>query len=207
MNGIIPRHCYCWFSLLWLTACAAPAAKQPSVIDAAYLPDLNVVKREQWGWTPTNETHPGHSISHITVHHGGVHFPDDKDPVKHLVALQSWSRRDKQWVDIPYHYMIDRQGVTYEARPLDLPGDTNTEYDPAGHALISVMGNYDEQHLIGAQLDALVSLIAYLVGRYDLDPEVIRGHRDYAETTCPGTHLYQYLDDGSIQARVEEFLK
>lgn len=207
MNRMMPRHCCCWFAVLWLTACAAPVANEPSVVDIAYPPVLNVVEREQWGWIPVNEVHPRHSISHITVHHGGVHFPDDKDPVKHLVALQSWSRSDKQWIDIPYHYMIDRQGVIHEARPLGFPGDTNTEYDPTGHALIAVMGNYEEQDLIGAQLDALVNLIAYLAERYDLGPEVIGGHRDYAETTCPGAHLYRYLHDGSIQARVEKILR
>lgn len=172
------------------------------ILNLDYPAELAVIKRQQWGWLPITESITNHQISRITIHHGGEDFADDKDPVKYLRALQSWGRSDKGWVDIPYHFMIDRQGRIYETRPINIPGDTNTSYDPAGHALISVMGNYENQQLSAAQLEALIGITAFLAAEFDVALNNIRGHKDYADTACPGADLYRYLQDGTIQARV-----
>jgi len=44
----------------------------------------------------------------------------------------------------------------YEGRKLDYAGDANTEYDPKGHALIEVVGNFEEVQPNQSQLDAVV---------------------------------------------------
>jgi len=97
----------------------------------------------QWGGTPAIDSlAKKHSINYITLHHQGETYPEGRDPVEYLRALQSWSRKDKKWIDIPYHYIIDLKGKVYEGRKIDYAGDTNTEYDPTGHALIEVVGNF-----------------------------------------------------------------
>lgn len=195
--------------LLLFTAavCSADQARTPiPVSELDYPEELGVTRRAQWGWTPLERGLEEHTIERITIHHGGVDFPDDKDPVQHLLALQSWSRSDKDWIDIPYHFMIDRQGRIYEARPINFPGDTNTTYDPSGHALVEVMGNYEHQVLGSAQLDSLVAMTAFLAREYGIPVEKIRGHRDYADTTCPGEDIYRYLLEGTIQSRVAAML-
>ncbi len=171
-----------------------------------YPDDLHIITREMWGWKPETGTHPTHTISFITIHHGGEDFPPDKDPVEYLRHLQEWSRQEKKWMDIPYHYMIDLKGNIYETRPIEYPGDTNTEYDPTGHALICVMGNYENQIVSSGQLQSLIRLTAYLAARYHVPVEKIRGHKDYAETLCPGKDLYRYLQDGTIQRGVSALL-
>jgi hypothetical protein len=98
--------------------------------------------------------------------------------------------------------MIDLDGRIYEARPIQYPGDTNTTYDPRGHALICVMGNYENQTLSEDQLASVVDLSAWLAREYDVPPDSIRGHKDYAETLCPGKDFYRYLQDGTIQRMV-----
>ena len=195
--------------LLLLVSLAGTAAAADSirVTELAYPDDLEVVRRADWGWTPLQRGLPEHDIERITIHHGGVEFPDDKDPVEHLRALQSWSRADKDWIDIPYHFMIDRQGRIYETRPINYPGDTNTEYDPAGHALVEVMGHYEHQVLGAAQLDAMVAIVAFLATEFEVPVGNIAGHRDYADTTCPGEDVYRYLRDGTISSRVAEVLR
>lgn len=169
--------------------------------------DLGMVEREQWGWVPLSRRLPEHEITHITIHHGGLLFPDDKDVIAYLRALQSWSRTDKDWIDNPYHFMIDRQGRLYEGRPVNYPGDTNTTYDPRGHVLIEVMGDYDQQVLSPAQLDSVVAMTSYLAQTFKVPIENIGGHKDYADTSCPGAGLYRYLQDGTIQARVQAALR
>ena len=194
---------------LLLVAIGSPASgSSPSVNIVAldYPSELAVIERQQWGWVPPTEGISEHQISKITIHHGGENFADDKDPIKYLRALQSWGRSDKGWMDIPYHFMIDRQGNIYETRPINFPGDTNTTYDPAGHALISVMGNYEIQSLSEIQLNALVSITVFLVGEFDVPTENIKGHKDYADTACPGEDIYRLLQDGTIQARVNTML-
>lgn len=172
-----------------------------------YPDDLKVVTRESWGWEEGSRTLPPHIINRITVHHGGEDFPPDKDPIVYLRHLQSWSRSEKQWIDIPYHFMIDLQGIIYEARPIDLPGDTNTGYDTGGHALICVMGNYENQIVSAGQLNSLIGLTATLAKTFGVAVDSIRGHKDYTETLCPGKDLYRYLQDGTLVQGVRELLK
>ena len=181
---------FCVSSTLLVGACAGPQ-------QAA---EFTVVKREAWGWQDNSATLPEHRIEKITIHHGGEKFSDDRDPVQYLRALQSWSRSDKDWIDIPYHFVIDLQGTVYEARPLKYPGDTNTSYDPTGHALIQVVGDYRYRELSAAQLTAVIQLSAMLARRYEVPVSDIRGHQDYApgETVCPGEGIYRYLRDGTI---------
>ena len=185
---------------------AEPAATAVEAAELDYPAELAVTRRADWGWVPLERGMPEHSIERITIHHGGVDFPDDKDPVAHLKALQSWSRSDKNWIDIPYHFMIDRQGRIYETRPINYPGDTNTEYDPSGHALVEVMGHYEHQVLSEAQLDAMVGIIAFLARKFDVPVDRIAGHKDYADTSCPGKDVYRYLQDGTIPSRVQDIL-
>lgn len=149
-----------------------------------------------------------HEITHVTLHHTGSPEPlrPDDDPVQKLRGLQSWGARDRNWWDVPYHFLIDLEGTVYEGRDWRYMGETNTTYDPAGHFLISVIGNYARQEPTPAQLDAIADLMAWAITRFDLPLDRIGGHYDYADTTCPGEHLRQYLEDGTFRQLVEERL-
>ena len=149
-----------------------------------------------------------HEITHVTLHHTGSAEPlrPDDDPMQKLRGLQSWGASDRNWWDVPYHFLIDLEGRVYEGRDWRYMGETNTTYDPAGHFLISVIGNYGRQEPTPAQLDAIADLMAWAITRFDLPLDRIGGHYDYADTTCPGSHLVQYLEDGTFRRRVEERL-
>jgi uncharacterized protein YceK len=169
---------------------------------------IDVVRRAEWGWKKAEDPLPKHSISRITIHHGGVAFGEDRDPVEYLRSLQDWSREERGWMDIPYHFVIDLEGKIYEARPLQFPGDTNTTYDPRTHALIVVVGNYEVRELTEVQFESLAKLTAFLAAEYSIELADIKGHIDYApgETACPGASIYQYLEDGSLLRRVEQLI-
>ncbi len=194
--------------LLLLQACSSAARVAIPVANENYPADLPVITRAQWGWQPLQRSVPKHEISRVTIHHGGVEVGPEKDTIAYLKNLQNWSRSEKQWIDMPYHYMIDLQGKIYEGRPLAYPGDTNTGYDPRGHALICVIGNYEVQSISPAQIDALARLAAWLIARYELGLDTLAGHRDYApgETVCPGENLYRLLQDGSLRRQVAVYL-
>lgn len=146
-----------------------------------------------------------HRITHVTLHHTGSPEPlrPDEDPRQKLRGLQSWGASDRNWWDVPYHYLIDLGGRIYEGRDWRYMGETNTSYDPGGHFLISVIGNYERQDATPAQLEAIADLMAWALARFDLPVDRIGGHYDYADTTCPGLNLRKYLEDGTLRRMVQ----
>jgi uncharacterized protein YbbC (DUF1343 family) len=191
-------------SIFW--GCST-SLKMIDISELDYPNDLTVITRAEWGWQPLTRSLPEQTISKITIHHGGEFFSEDKDMVQYLRSLQSWSRSEKKWIDIPYHYMIDLEGNIYEARPINFSGDTNTDYDVRGHALICVVGNYEIQTVKPIQLKSLAKLVAFLKQKYRVDLKDIKGHKDYTnQTVCPGKDLYKYLVDGSFIKMVEDEL-
>ena len=171
--------------------------------------EQEIVTMAQWGGIPAVDSlAKKHIITHITLHHQGEPFPNGKDPIQYLRNLQSWSRREKKWIDIPYHYIIDLDGKIYEGRNINYAGDTNTEYDPTGHALIEVVGNFEEVEPNQEQLDAVVRTMTFLSIKYNVPADSIRSHKDYSlQTVCPGKNLYRYIQNGYFNDHVKMNLR
>jgi hypothetical protein len=149
-----------------------------------------------------------HRITHVTLHHTGSAEPlrPQDDPVEKLRGLQSWGARDRNWWDVPYHFLLDLDGRIYAGRDWQYMGETNTTYDPSGHFLISVIGNYERQQPTRAQIESIADLMARAVSRFDVPLDRIGGHYNYAETSCPGRYLRAYLEDGTLRQMVEQRL-
>lgn len=189
--------------LLLFVSCGT-SKKEFNVTELEYPDYVKVVKRADWGWLPLEKGKEEAAIQKITIHHGGVEYSADKDPAESIRNLQKWSRAEKEWIDIPYHFMMDLEGNIYEARPINYPGDTNTEYNPTGHALVEIMGNYEVQEFTVVQQESLVKIIAFLAKEFKVPLSEIKTHKDYSETTlCPGKDVYKYFQDSSIVKRVE----
>lgn len=199
LKNQLARALFCTGVLLAPAAALASPATHPLADFEA-----RIVPVAAWGGTPADPARARkQTITHITLHHQGEPFPQGKDPVAYLRNLQTWSRTTKGWLDIPYHYIIDLDGKVYEGRKLDYAGDTNTEYDPKGHALIEVVGNFEEVEPNQGQLDAVVDLMAMLALKYQVPVDRIAGHKDHSEkTVCPGTNLYRYLQNGYFKEQV-----
>jgi hypothetical protein len=175
--------------------------------DLKYPEGLNILFQKDWGGTENQTTNEPHIIDRITLHHGGIEFPTDKDPIEYMKNLQLWSRSEKKWIDIPYHFLVDLNGIIYEGRSLKYPGDTNTNYDPNGHLLICLMGNYEIQNVNSEQIESIVDLITFYCKNLNIKVDKIKGHKDYTETACPGKDFYKYLENGSIVNAVANNIK
>ena len=189
--------------IIFISSLYAPsivlADKQETFQVLSYPKQLPIIKREAWGWIPIKSPYETHKIKFITIHHGGVKFSSDKNAFEHVRNLQNWSRTKKNWVDIPYHFMMDLKGNIFETRPINIPGDTNTEYDPRGHLLVEIMGNYEVQELSEQQFSSLATFIKFLSVKFNIPLERIKTHRDYSsETVCPGKNIYQYFENGKF---------
>jgi hypothetical protein len=149
-----------------------------------------------------------HRITHVTLHHTGDAriLEPNEDPTQRLRNLQAWGARDRNWWDLPYHFLMDLEGRVYEGRDYHFMGETNTTYDPEGHFLISIIGNYDRQEPTPAQLERIADLMAWALAEFDLPLDAIGGHYNYADTGCPGKNLRKYLEDGTFRRMVSERL-
>jgi hypothetical protein len=170
---------------------------------------LAIIPRQGW---QANEARPykQHVPTRITVHHeGGRVLSDTADAAKRLKNVQVWSMgKDRNWSDIPYHYLVAPDGTVYEGRNVMTVGETNTEYDPTGHLLICFLGNYGEQKLTPVTLNVLVKLIAHFCKKFNISPGTLATHRDHSrQTTCPGDNIYSYFQNGYIRSAVDELLK
>jgi hypothetical protein len=150
-----------------------------------------------------------HSITHVTLHHTGDAQPllPGEDPVRRLRGLQSWGASDRNWWDVPYHFLLGIDGRIFEGRDYHYMGETNTTYDPGGHFLISAIGNYERQEPTKETLNAIADLMAWALKEFDLPLDRIGGHYNYATTGCPGQHLRKYLEDGTLRRMVAERLR
>ncbi|MCU7495806.1 MAG: N-acetylmuramoyl-L-alanine amidase [Ignavibacteria bacterium] len=169
--------------------------------------DVTILPRSSWKALDPKPFKP-QVPQRITIHHEGEFFSPDSNSAEKIKKTQVWGMgKDRNWADIPYHFMIDAHGVIFEGRNVFTAGETNTTYDPTGHLLVTLLGNFEEQKVTKEQLNSLVNLLAYCCNKYQISPETIKGHKDYAETLCPGKDLYKYLQDGSLIKMVKEVLK
>ncbi|HWT00164.1 MAG TPA: peptidoglycan recognition family protein [Pyrinomonadaceae bacterium] len=143
-----------------------------------------------------------HALRRITIHHTASPQKAGVTVEKKMRSLQSFSQSKSRlasgankpaWPDVPYHYYIAADGRIAEGRDLKYVGDTNTDYDPAGHALVVLEGNFEKEQPSPAQVESLRALAAWLSAEYGLPASEIKGHSDYASTACPGKNLKKAL--------------
>ena len=162
---------------------------------------LRIVTRQEWGSQPQPMPEAlRHQPEKVVLHHAGVLWKEGDEALKKIRGLQSWGQREKNWPDLPYHYLIAPDGTVYEGRPLTYRPESNTDYDLEGVVNVHLWGHFDEQKVWPAQLEATVRLLA------QLPFEEISAHRLEApgQTTCPGQDLMRYFEAGLIGQWVEQ---
>jgi hypothetical protein len=166
--------------------------------------DLKILSRAEWGALPPVAEMKRHTPTRITIHHTATLQKPERPLSDKLLALQKFSQNagtlgngkpKLAWPDVPYHYYIAADGKVAEGREVDYVGDTNTEYDPTGHALVVLEGNFENEQPTEAQLASLRKLIAWLAARFHVPAEKIGGHKDFASTLCPGKNLQALLPE------------
>ena len=173
---------------------------------------LPIVSRAEWGSTPQPLDESRRQVPRlVTLHHAGTISVRGSDPLASVRALQRFGQTEKNWPDVPYHFLIAADGRIIEGRDWHYQPESNTKYDLDGVMNIELFGNFEVQRASIEQLRSTVALIAWLK-RGDcpqLDTGAIRGHKDAAgesQTVCPGLDFYRYISGGQIQAWVEQTL-
>ncbi|HEC87936.1 MAG TPA: N-acetylmuramoyl-L-alanine amidase [Thermoplasmata archaeon] len=121
----------------------------------------------------------------------------------HIVSKNEWLRRKKvkdgkrfelPWRDIGYHFGVEKIKGQYEV----LLGRPITEYGAhcKGHGMnkkalgVCFIGDYDKYKPSREMLQFTAKrLIIPLLKISGLEIECIKGHRDFADTNCPGRNF------------------
>lgn len=189
------KKAICLLLLSAMAGCARPTQPVPGA--------PVMVSRAAWGAHAPVLPMIAHTPDRITIHHTGVASKPQLTLEQKLRNLQLFSQREDSlagggrkpaWPDVPYHYYIASDGRIGEGRDVHYRGDTNTTYDPTGHILVVVEGNFQIEQPTAAQLESLRRVVEWLAAEWEVGPELIRAHKDYARTECPGVNLYDQLD-------------
>ena len=170
-----------------------PALIQPTDVPKA----LKIIARSQWTDRAPDRRHinPMAGVERITVHHTGwdpIHFDDLAATAEHLEKIRRFHVHDRHWADIGYHYVIDRAGRIWEARPLQYQGAHVKNHNEQNLGVM-VLGNFDRQRPTDAQLSMLRETIVQFRGRHQVPVERIYTHQELNVTNCPGSRLQQNM--------------
>jgi hypothetical protein len=173
-------------------------AKEASVTASLSPQRPRIISRQEWKAKDAAGQMQPHTVRRITIHHTAAPQKKGVAIEKKMQALQNFSQGRSRlasggykpaWPDVPYHYYIAVDGQIAEGRDIKYVGDTNTDYDPTGHALVVLEGNFEKEQPSARQLESLREMVAWLSAGYGIPASEIKGHNDYASTACPGARL------------------
>jgi len=145
----------------------------------------------------------------IIIHHTATNYKGSASKqIKKIYRYHSYTRR---WGDIGYNYIIGKDGSIFEGR---YGGNgvigghayfNGTNYNK-GSIGIAVLGDYTKEELSSQTLDSLEKLIGWLASNNNIEinaeikfhgkklKSAVVGHKDVADTACPGKNVYNNLD-------------
>jgi hypothetical protein len=198
----ISRRRLLWLSGAGLAATVAPIALPPttSAAPAAH----EILCRAAWGAAAARPGGRTHTLNRMTVHHTEVVLGDNANAPARLRQHQHYHQDTHGWIDIAYHFSVDRRGNIYELRSTELVGDTATSYDPTGHFLVVCEGDFDTEEVSEDQLNGTALVFAWAAQQFGIPTDTLEGHRDVSSnTTCPGASLYEHVTSGDLQNRID----
>ncbi|WP_254848335.1 peptidoglycan recognition family protein [Mycobacterium sp. SP-6446] len=184
----------------------ACSSSTPSSVKLTASTSAPLLCRDAWGARPARPGGKPHTITRMTLHHEAVVLGDNRNAPGHLRQDQRYHQDQHGWIDIAYHVGVDRNGNIYELRNTELAGDTATDYNTTGHFLVLCEGDFDQEAVSEAQLRGAALAFAWAARNFGIATDTLAGHRDLAQTSCPGASLYAHLTSGDLKRRVDDLL-
>lgn len=185
--------------------------------------ELNgVVQQTEWraGLPEPSYSRSFTTIENMIVHHsaGSNNVSDFTQAVRDIYILHT---EENGWSDIGYNYLIAPDGVVYAGRD---PANGEQDEVLGAHFCgsnsnvmgICLLGNYETAEPSSTMLEGLEEVLSWKAFKDQLnvlenDPHplnpnlgVIAGHKDGCNTLCPGTNVYEKLQD--IRINVDDQL-
>ena len=164
---------------------------------------IEVIPKESWGESTSKDQCRSHQIRYISIHHSATLVTDNRKVPRNLQNYQRYHQK-QGWMDIAYHFAIDRKGNVYQGRDIDCAGDTFTKYDPTGHLLIMLDGNFEQQTPSKESLDSLSKMVSWATQEYGVELSNIHYHKQLAATACPGESLIDFIEGEELLKHLNE---
>ena len=194
-------------------------------ISTVYFSRQNVVKQppiittDRWGARPAKEppvfTDRPHEIifHHTSGHHPEISNPKDEsrqEAIAYARAIQNFHMDSNGWNDSGHNFLVCRNGLILVGRHMSLPAIRQDRMVVSAHC----PGHNDQpgiehehegdERMTTAQMNASVWLHAWIINRCRMaGSHVIRPHRQFFPTSCPGSLLQQLPE---LRARVDNVL-
>jgi hypothetical protein len=166
-----------------------------------------ILPRAAWGARPPRPGGKPQTITRMTIHHSAVALPDNRGIVARLQQHQRYHQKDKGWIDIAYHYAVDRNGNIFALRDTAIAGDTATDYDTEGHFLVLCEGDFDQETVSAAQLNGAALIFAWAAEQFGITTNTLASHKEVTPvTSCPGTTLESHLTSGDLKRRIDDVI-
>lgn len=125
----------------------------------------------------------------------------------HHCAKSIWSpegineyHKERGFIGIGYHFYIRKDGSIYKGRNEYAIG-AHTKGENNNSIGICLEGNFEFENITDEQNESLTNLSVYIINKYGIKD--INGHRDYAETLCPGKNF----DEKEIKYKIIKKLR
>uniref|UniRef100_A0A8C6NKP1 Peptidoglycan recognition protein 5 n=1 Tax=Nothobranchius furzeri TaxID=105023 RepID=A0A8C6NKP1_NOTFU len=112
---------------------------------------------------------------------------------EHLLSIQRLHMDKRQFDDIGYNFLVDREGTVFEGRGWGVVGahTKGHNHDTLG---VAFMGNFNNDTPTKEALQSVKQLLVSGVSQRFLHSQFdLFGHRDLGDTACPGENLYASL--------------
>ena len=129
----------------------------------------------------------------IVLHHSGVSSPPEG-----VDAVKSYARYHmdtRGWNAIAYNWLVDERGVIYEGRGPGIVSGATKHYNFKTESIC--FRGYGGRTVPETALISIKEVIEDIQSRYG-GRRWVKGHKDLASTTCPGSELYAWLQNGSV---------
>lgn len=199
------------------------------------MPGLSIYPRAAWGGDllPKGAIAP-ETPQVLLVHHtaSSNSYTNTVNLLRSTYAYQTRRNRSDTdgmapWPDVCYHFFVGRGGDVWEGRWGSLGGPVvgdSTGGNQGFSQLVCLLGDFTSAQPTAAARAALVKVLAWMAGRYDIDvapgattsfvsrgsqrfkkgtlvtSSTVAGHRDMSYTACPGNSFYPEL--GSLRTAV-----
>ncbi len=165
---------------------------------------VEILARESWrARKPTAPTGALDGADRITIHHFGdepVETSDKNETAALLLSVQKNHQQMRKWVDIGYHYVVDRAGRIWEGREERSVGAHAGSGANEHNLGVLVLGSFDRQKLTLAQANSLERLIDALREEHSISRARVFTHAEVRHehglgaTTCPGRRLAAWVE-------------
>lgn len=170
---------------------------------------MQIITTQEWGAAPPKRGFPLTTPSYIIIHHMMTpNSPRDisKGTREGAITLaqrcQGWHMEGNHWSDTGQNFTVTTGGFILEGRQGTLSALQQGKSIQSAHAGqdaanqspgIECEGTYSNNVMPKKQWEALVWLCSYICIQTGLTPRMVRGHRDFSPTECPGDWLYSQL--------------